>query len=276
VGYGLGAIVPLIRKGSDWMKALEATNLASGVLAVAVILALFSPLADPARLSVADQVKRLEAGKVSPDKFDFGFLRFESGKVGQQAFEKLARSTDADIARRAQEARKMEDRWDSPKPDVAVDLRIEMLPAGTALPAAFPRSVVFDGSTGANQALTSCTSKDEPCKARLFDLDADGRDELLIAHRFAVIVFVLGDDGKWTSPGTYMPRICAGVGRGDMRKTLETDQFQTEPQRWPGLRSSDSINWTFTPDTQCPGEAVRVDLIPPPPPPARPAPPPAR
>lgn len=60
MGYGLGAIIPLIRKGSPWMKALETTNIATALLEVAVILALFTPLADPARLSVADQVARLE------------------------------------------------------------------------------------------------------------------------------------------------------------------------------------------------------------------------
>jgi hypothetical protein len=166
----------------------------------------------------------------------------------------------------------MEDRWDVPRQNDLVDLHIDMLPAGTALPATFPRSIILDESTG---ALASCASDNERCKARLFDLDADGRAELLVAHRFAIIVFVLGDDGKWTSPGTYMPRICSGAGRGDMRKTLEMDRFQTQPQRWPGLKSSDSINWTFSPDTHCPGAQIGVSLITPEPP-ARPAPRPSR
>ncbi|EHN76789.1 hypothetical protein SMCF_3695, partial [Streptomyces coelicoflavus ZG0656] len=65
---------------------------AAGVLAVAAVLALFSPLLDPARLSVADQVARLERGAVKPQDFDFDFLRFDSGKAGLAALDRLMRS----------------------------------------------------------------------------------------------------------------------------------------------------------------------------------------
>ena len=58
VGYGAAALVPLARRRSPWMKPLEPTNIAVAVLTVLVILALFSPLADPARMSVADQIGR--------------------------------------------------------------------------------------------------------------------------------------------------------------------------------------------------------------------------
>jgi hypothetical protein len=276
LGYGLGAVIPLVR-GSPWMKALEATNLASGVLAVAVILALFSPLADPARLSVADQVKRLEAGKVAPDRFDFRFLRLNSGKAGEQALARLTRSSDPDVARRALEMQKTSTPYDQPEFIQPAGLKIEMIPAGATLPAGFPRLIPVDGSLTGNGTLGICTRNTEGCKARLFDIDGDGRDEILIAHRFAILMFALGDDGKWTSQGAYLPRICAGSGPGDMREALAKDAFRTEPPRWPGLRSGDSTHWTFSPDQGCPaGDAVDVKLIQPVPPPRPAAPPPGR
>lgn len=83
-GYALAALRAFL--GRDrWMRLLEPTTLADAALAFLLILALFSPLLDPARLSVADQVARLERGAVTPERFDYAFLRWESGKAGQAA-----------------------------------------------------------------------------------------------------------------------------------------------------------------------------------------------
>src|SRR6516162_4070647 len=54
-----------------------------------VMLGLLSPIADPARIAVADQEARLESGRISPDEFDFAFLRFRSGRYGLQALDRL-------------------------------------------------------------------------------------------------------------------------------------------------------------------------------------------
>src|SRR5690606_21426708 len=94
-GYGVAALRPFWRRGSAWMAPLARANVWPAVLAVGLILALFSPLADPTRLSVADQVARLERGAVSPEKFDYRFLRFESGKAGLAGLTRLSASPDA-------------------------------------------------------------------------------------------------------------------------------------------------------------------------------------
>ena len=72
--YSLGYAFAALRPGR-WLARLEPTNIATGVLVVAVIVALFSPIADPARISVDDQLARLENGASSPEKFDYQFLR---------------------------------------------------------------------------------------------------------------------------------------------------------------------------------------------------------
>ncbi|MFN9251447.1 MAG: DUF4153 domain-containing protein, partial [Brevundimonas sp.] len=97
VGYGYAAVSTL-RRETRWMQPLERTNLAGAVLALITILALFTPVADPARLAVADQVGRLESGRTAPDRFDYAFLRFDSGRVGMAALQRLARSSDPRIA----------------------------------------------------------------------------------------------------------------------------------------------------------------------------------
>jgi hypothetical protein len=97
-GYGLSVLA-----SGPWLKWLEITNVFTAFVILAVILALFSPIADPARISVADQVARLEAGKVSPDAFDFAFLRFTSGRFGLDALKQLKDKQDGPDASRIAE-----------------------------------------------------------------------------------------------------------------------------------------------------------------------------
>ena len=47
-----------------------------------MLLCLLSPIADPARLSVASQLHRLMSGEVSPRGFDFTFLAKNAGAKG--------------------------------------------------------------------------------------------------------------------------------------------------------------------------------------------------
>lgn len=104
-GYALGhgAAAALSRK--TWLKLIERVNIAMAVAILAAILALFTPLADPARISVDSQVARLTGGGIAPDRFDYDFLRFKAGQFGKDALTRLAAlrgsARDADIAARA-------------------------------------------------------------------------------------------------------------------------------------------------------------------------------
>jgi hypothetical protein len=111
--YALGYALAAVRRGT-WLKSIELTNVATAYIILAVLLALLSPIADPARLSVADQVARLESGKASTDQFDFAFLRFFSGRYGEQALERLKTKQDGpDAVRISQKANEALD-WRTP------------------------------------------------------------------------------------------------------------------------------------------------------------------
>jgi hypothetical protein len=69
VPYFLAALRPQ-------MRLLEPANIAVAGIAVLVVLALNTPLADPNRLAVNSQVGRLLDGKVPVEAFDFRFLGF--------------------------------------------------------------------------------------------------------------------------------------------------------------------------------------------------------
>lgn len=77
-------------------------------VAVGLLIALSSPVADPARLSVADQVARLETGEIAADKFDYSMLASKGVHYGFAALQRLKAKRDGPdascIAARADEA----------------------------------------------------------------------------------------------------------------------------------------------------------------------------
>lgn len=201
IGYGMGAIIPLIRKGSPWMKALEMTNIVTAVLVVAVILALFTPLADPARLSVGDQVARLNSGKVAPDKFDYAFLQNSSGKSGRAALARLAASDDADIAARAREAQAGIFTADTPA-DEEFKPTIATLPGARALPEVFFQPVADD------DARRDCRA-DNDCLATVGEAIGFPPNTVLLVQSYRVTIY--GEDAEFRTYiplGTYVPVRC--------------------------------------------------------------------
>lgn len=229
-GYAFAAVRP-----GPWMRPLETTNVVAAVATLAVILALFSPLADPARLSVNDQMRRLARGDVGAEQFDYAFLRFGAGRHGQAALARLATSDDAEVARRAREAQALENRWASP-PGPAPELRqedfiSEVLPAGSTVSEDLLREMERA------DALHGC-GRAEGCVARLTDLDGDGADDVLLGSEHAVFAFLRAGEG-WSYLGAFTPACSDGGGpkealrRGDIeaRQAPRVDLY-SDDRRW--------------------------------------------
>lgn len=231
VGYTWAALRTLGRKG-DWMRPLEPTNITGAILALLLILALFSPVAAPARLSVANQVARLERGAISPDRFDYRFLRFHSGKAGEVALARLSRSTDPGIASLAKQqlatphVRTLEESLREPQPSAPVT--IEVAPAGVALPSSF-----IEQQARMAHLLSNC-SPSAICTARLFDLDGEGVDEVLVAGAGTIAVFKLEADGRWIQWAEYDVATCAPENR-DIRAALAAGRFRTARPIFPDI-----------------------------------------
>lgn len=184
LGYTLAATWP-----GAWMKPLERTNLVMAAVSVLLLIALFTPIADPARLSVSSQVRRLESGKVSADKFDFQFLRFDSGRYGGLALERLKSDRNPHTAKRAGEVKAEASRPLPPvaKPDYTM---ITVYPQGSKLPETFLNQ-------GSNPpARGTCDGSDPGCFAVLLDVDADGSDEVLLGSGETLDVYKLSA-GRW-------------------------------------------------------------------------------
>jgi Domain of unknown function (DUF4153) len=227
--YAVGYMFAMVA-GPARLERLEATNVVTAFVILGVLLALFSPVADPTRISVACQVARLEAGRIPPDRFDFGFLRFESGRFGREALARLETRqvgpNGAQIAEYARLAlaRKSPSEAHSTEPAVTPQQRAALIsliyPKGAALPESF---VQQDWATQQDHRFPNCLT-DRPnmhCDAWMVDLDGDGSPEILvIGVGFTAVAFkAIGD--RWALLGSVSNAGCSGV-----REALLENKFE--------------------------------------------------
>ena len=205
-----------------WLRPLAVVNIFTSFLVLAVLLALFTPIADPARIGVNSQMARLAKGKIVAAKFDFRYLRFEGGRYGQAALEELKRSAGPDAAlllreATAAQALSLKQRWQPPvrsTAPVSVAANMIVWPAGAQLPASF---VAQKWDAMPDDRKPDClTSKDGKCDAFILDAGGDGKQQvLLVARSYASLgrLFAAGADGNWTVVATmsYRDTACKAV-----------------------------------------------------------------
>lgn len=139
VGYAWAAL-----RGPGWLGAVAPVNTGGAFLILTVLVAVLSPVFDPARLSVAHQLARLESGRQTLRGFDFDYLRFEGQRFGLAALERLRHTTRGEDAPwvRAQVERVLakKSRWDNPfvRPsDGELRANLTAWPRGERIPESF-------------------------------------------------------------------------------------------------------------------------------------------
>lgn len=232
VGYAVAAI-----RSEPWLKRIEQWNFYGALLTLAVLLALFSPIVDPYRVSVASQAARFQSGAVMPEQFDFENLRWEGGRYGQAALERLKATTDGpraeyvrDSASRALMATNRSVRRIDP--DIA-RANVNVHPAGIALPPAF-LTQDWNGFLAPDCIQGFRTAS---CDAWLMDLDGDGVEEIAILSESLIHVFHLNGQMEWVRGGNWnLPPGCAALSAEMIagRYTITP----ANPGRWPDLEIS--------------------------------------
>jgi Domain of unknown function (DUF4153) len=212
--FALGYIVAAVLPGY-WLKLIERWNVYGTFVFLAVLFALFTPIADPMRIAVASQVARLNSGAVKPDKFDFAYLRWNGGRFGQKALTKLSKSKDADVREVALAALKQTNRYafvnsKKTRPE-EIAKGITVYPKGKALPASFARQ----DWRNIDAASFPCLFGTDRCDAILADLDGDGVDEILLLaspgpNSWEQIGQFKRDGKSWRLVGTRYGFLCPG------------------------------------------------------------------
>ncbi|MCD1127645.1 DUF4153 domain-containing protein [Jinshanibacter sp. LJY008] len=92
--FSCGYAIAVVRSQRSWLHPLGMINRILLPGCVALIILVNTPLIDPYRISVDDQMNRYLAGKVTADRLDLPLLRFDNGKRGQEALITLYQNTE--------------------------------------------------------------------------------------------------------------------------------------------------------------------------------------
>lgn len=203
--HALAYAAAVILKRGGWASAVTRINpwIAGGVVALALLM--LTPVADPYGWSARAQVARLLDGKVAPEKFDFGYLKFQLGKPGSAAFERLKTvkglPQQAAIDRKLAEADKATSYWDTVgdpntvKPDELVLIRAKLVvrPAGAAVPDAVLKAV----NEQRGWAFKNCLADEDRCGVFETDVNEDGQPEyLFLSKGYALSGLLMYKDGE--------------------------------------------------------------------------------
>src|SRR6185437_15681332 len=235
--YAAGYFWAVLRPGV-WLAAVERCNLAAGVLTLAILLALFTPIADPARLSVASQMAMLQSGLIAPEKFDFTYLRFQGARYGRAALEELAQhdvgANPTYVRAHAEAALKAQTPWQREVvAPAAADLaaNVSVYPQGRTLPQSFTRQSWAPPQPPGAPTPMCLNNKTFKCDAFFVDLDGDGKDEIVMMDKTSfgrAVAFAEAPDGSWHAIGLMSPQAeCKGV-----REALQAGDYKMTDSAW--------------------------------------------
>jgi Domain of unknown function (DUF4153) len=207
-------------RSPHWLSRIAPVNIFTAFILLILLLAIFSPVLDPARISVNSQMAQLKAGKVSADKFDYEYLRFEGQRFGNAALKSMAAGLsgkDADvIALKAKAALQRDALWnmEPQKLDaklLAVNIAVRTPNAG--LPASFLAQNWKDTvKTNAWQYPECLHNSSRNCDALILDMDADGAAEVLLREQTGPLHVFLLENGAWRLAGTVdLPGNCGPI-----------------------------------------------------------------
>ena len=228
-GYAIG--YAWAATGRDmWLKRIEDWNFGIALLILAVLMVLFTPIAKPERIAVADQMARLESGKTAPAKFDFAYLRRQGGRYGMAALETLSKDGNSFLRDQAVGYLKQVNPFGAPlAPPAALAARIHVYPEGSKLPDDFVQTKWGINPRGVRPACMMASPVQ--CDAFMLDLDGDGKSEILLIAQNSTVaaVYRKSDEGVWED-AAYMsiPFRCQSI-----ISALKQGHFELVPEPHP-------------------------------------------
>jgi hypothetical protein len=248
--YAIGYATAVV--GTRWLKRIEIANFVTAYVFLGLVLLLFSPIADPGRLMVADQVARLKAGAVRPDEFDFTALKFDGARWGSAMLAELSQTQDLPLASsinaKAKQALAQTSRWQVNRAFVGNELaeRTLVYPSGRTLPPSF--SATSPGPmTGIN--LNCVQTQAKRCIARFVTLQQGGPEAILFLDQFVGYVFEQDSTGKWHKTA----QLAGALNCDSLRQGVESGAFRLEAHPWPDLVVGEQrLGLAPTPSYVCP------------------------
>ena len=235
--YALGYFAAACQRHT-WLSRVATVNIANAFVIVATLIALFTPIADPAKIAVNDQIHRLKTGQVPAAQFDFAYLKREGVRYGAAALQDLTLNASGKDAAFIKEKAALALSSTEPGINSANNVTAEKLkaniqvwPATKKLPESF---VQQDWSTLVQDwLLPQCMSDAlKNCDAYLIDLEGNGNAAILLVgskEDEGAVIFQFTQKNKWEITGDSLGQL---AGCPSAQKKLRAGDFQlVSPQR---------------------------------------------
>ncbi|EOA03461.1 hypothetical protein HFRIS_017487 [Herbaspirillum frisingense GSF30] len=240
--YAIGYLAALWRAAR--MVVMAPVNVAASFTILAVSVAVLTPLADPARLAVADQLARLRSGQITPERLDVRFMRYHGQRYGVQALADIVQIHDPRLSFLHQEvqlALQTEHAFQlaqNKKPEGKPGSTVRMHPEGSHLPAAIVEKTwdAMEADAWVPGCLRSTASD---CDAYLVKPPGARREQVLIIDGNSPAVLLAEDaQGQWQIIGTFrMPSHCVA----QLREALEGKTLQWKASPSYDLQLGDTL-----------------------------------
>jgi len=222
-------------RSPQWLSRIAPVNIFTAFILLFLLLAIFSPALDPARISVNSQMSHLNAGKVGADKFDYEYLRFQGQRYGTSALKELAANASgkdaAVIALKARAVLQRDAIWQAAPQKVDAKLlavNIAVRTQGATLPESFLAQNWKEAIKDKIWQYPECLhNSGRTCEALILDMDTDGIVEVLLREQDGSLqVFHLVKD-TWSLAGTVdLPGNCAPIN-----DALDLGRIATAPTK---------------------------------------------
>lgn len=246
LAYGLAYAGSVIVWRGAWMGGVVRFNpiLALGMLTLAILMHL--PPIEPYGISARDQLARLRDGRISPEKFDFAFLKFKLGKAGRDVLTEI--ETDEALAKRPLVVEglasikdlKSYSRYWQRRRDTKFAISelhdvvsyMDIFPPNQAPPAAAVEEWVNSSRFQFQNCKTVSNLRRPRCVMMMIDLNGDGLGDMaLLSGSTGLFTRLRQSDGGWKA-GPYLravrpPR--AAIKRSDLTDAIKRGDIRLVP-----------------------------------------------
>jgi len=244
LAYGGSVLV----KRQSWADGIIRCNPTLALVVLGLAILIHVPPLQPNSFSAKDQLARLRDGRISPDQFDFAFLKFKLGWAGQQALQTIENDpklmTNTVIVEglnRIKTANNyLASRYQAKQKTSMADLHdlatyMDAFPAGQAPP---PNAVKFAIKTKAfvfNACHTQPKLNPQRCIYFNVDLNKDGRTDFLIfSKQMNIHIFLQQADSGWTQ-GPYLTADPKARGQMKLLTALKNADIKLKPHELQDL-----------------------------------------
>ena len=250
----------VVRKNTIWLHSLGNINKKMMCLIAAILILCNSPIIDPYRISVNDQMQRYATGKISPDNLDLIMLRFDAGRRGNDALQALRHDAKfiSDPARKLNLEKILiqTNRWggyddDDNKQKTAI-FTVErarkniLLATGVTPPDSSWWASLSENNYQAER-MSDCYLLANSCVLTTLDLNADGKPEPILCSFSApqapfCQVYALSE-GKWVVISRMDFDEYLAQNKSDsakLKSLILNGQLKTKPKEWSDIQIQDT------------------------------------